>query len=69
MKKRVARMNDRLDFDSAFREARAVSADEFIWRGDRYHTRLATHRKSVKQPVLEVFTEDDPQTNPQNDAN
>jgi len=51
-KKLIVETNPEASFDQAFAAARSAGAQEFIWRGNRYHTRRTDDPKPDAGPVI-----------------
>jgi hypothetical protein len=49
---KVAYTRQDASFDEAFAASRSAGADQFVWRGQRYHTRRADDPKPHKLPVI-----------------
>lgn len=55
-KKRVV-ANPSVTFDCAFAAARAAGADEFTWRGSRFHTMTAEELAAKSKPAPPLLEE------------
>lgn len=55
---KMAETSPKASFDQAFAAAREAGCDEFIWRGNRYHTRRTDDPKPQGEPVIERIVED-----------
>lgn len=56
---RIAHTRDSATFDQAFEAARGAGADEFVWQGNRYHTRRADEEIPREPPVIVRIEETD----------